>query len=302
MTSPPGPVPTSAAALPRISVVIPSFNQGEFIEQCLLSVLGQHYPDLEILLIDGGSTDCTLEVLRPYQDGLSYWHSRPDRGQADAINYGMQRSSGAVLCWLNSDDMFLPGALLDIGRRLSGRTIEKVVVYGGTVTIRQGPIALSAGHQGGGRFDFETLRHQNFIPQPSSFWTRPVWDAAGELQLDLHYTLDWEWFLRASAVASFEPVNRFYSVYRYHEGHKSGRGGATRRKEILAVLRRYAPPRWVRLYAEVDQRYDSIRWVSSLLSRTRIPWAQRLVPLFFPRLLFVPKGRDDIGTVMAVLG
>lgn len=282
-------------------MVIPSFNQGEFIEQCVLSVLGQQYPDIEILLIDGGSSDRTLEVLRAYQDRLAYWHSRPDRGQADAINYGMRRSSGDVLCWLNTDDMLLPGALLDIGRRLSGRTAEKTVVYGGTITIRQGPSGLNAGYQGGGKFDPEILRHQNFIPQPSSFWTRPVWDAAGELQLDLHYTLDWEWFLRASAVARFEPVNRFYSVYRYHEAHKSGRGGASRRKEILDVLRRYAPPRWVRLYTEVEQRYESMRRVSLFLARARIPRSHLLVPLLFPRLLFLARG-SDIRTVMDVFG
>jgi glycosyltransferase involved in cell wall biosynthesis len=99
---------------PSISVVIPSFNQGQYIEETILSVLGQQYPNLEILVIDGGSTDNTIEILKKYSDRISYWHSKKDKGQADAINQGMNLSSGKIVCWLNSDDMYLPGTLLAV--------------------------------------------------------------------------------------------------------------------------------------------------------------------------------------------
>src|ERR1700687_6032262 len=95
-------------SLPRISVVTPSFNQGQFLEETILSVLGQNYPDLEYLIIDGGSTDSSVEIISKYADRLAYWESEPDRGQAHAINKGFARATGQIMCWINSDDFFFP--------------------------------------------------------------------------------------------------------------------------------------------------------------------------------------------------
>ena len=124
----------------------PSFNQGPYLEETIQSILGQHYPKLELLVIDGGSTDNSVKILEQYASHLSYWHSRKDRGQADAINQGINMSSGDVVCWLNSDDMYLPGTLLDVGRRFAGRTDTCRLVYGASVELEHGAknIILSA--------------------------------------------------------------------------------------------------------------------------------------------------------------
>src|SRR5579862_8824120 len=101
---------------PRITVVTPSFQQGRFLEETIRSVLGQGYPNLDYIVIDGGSTDQSVEIIQKYAAQLSYWVSEPDHGQANAVNKGFQRSTGEILGWLNSDDLLLPGALFTIGR------------------------------------------------------------------------------------------------------------------------------------------------------------------------------------------
>src|SRR4051812_44065291 len=101
--------------LPRVTVVTPSFNQGRFLEATLRSVLNQQYPDLEYIVLDGGSTDGSVDILRRYAAQLAYWHTRKDAGQADAIATGFEMATGEVLCWVNSDDILLPGALHRVG-------------------------------------------------------------------------------------------------------------------------------------------------------------------------------------------
>ena len=106
---------------PRISVITPSFNQAEFLERTMRSVLDQGYPNLEYIVIDGGSTDGSSDVIQKYADRLAYWTSEPDRGQVDAINKGLRRATGEWLCWQNSDDIFFPGAFDDLANAAAAR-------------------------------------------------------------------------------------------------------------------------------------------------------------------------------------
>jgi glycosyltransferase involved in cell wall biosynthesis len=285
---------------PSISVVIPSFNQGQYIEETLLSVIGQGYPNLEILVIDGGSTDNTVEILEKYSDKISYWHSKKDNGQADAINQGMNLSSGEVVCWINSDDMYLPGILLDIGKRFRGLTDENYLIYGSALTINQVDGHLISGSHLASPFDAFTLTYNDFIVQPSSFWTRKLWQSTGELNPKYHYVLDWDWFIRASRFAEFEYVNKFFSVYRFHELHKTSTGGLERRKEILEIVSKYSSDYWRHLYTVVDTRYVSINNTKKNLDLLRIPKRKLILPLFFPKLMYLLKNQHDLDVVFGI--
>lgn len=286
---------------PSISVVIPSFNQGQYIEETILSVLGQGYPELELIVLDAGSTDNTVEVIEKYSDKISYWHSKKDKGQADAINQGMNLSSGEVVCWLNSDDMYLPGTLLDIGKRFCGRTNENHMVYGAAVTINQSNEKLLSSAQTAAPFEAFTLTYRDFIVQPSAFWTRKLWESTGNLDISYNYVLDWEWFLRASKITSFEYVPKFYSVYRYHPFHKTSSGGAERRKEIIEIVKNYSSKYWIDLYLEVEEAYDAIQEKLKILSKLKVPKKKLILPpVFFPRIMSRVKKLEDFYTVLVM--
>jgi glycosyltransferase involved in cell wall biosynthesis len=292
----------SASHLPSISVVIPSFNQGQYLEETLVSVLGQQYPKLEVIVIDGGSADNSVEILQAYSSQLAYWHSRPDKGQADAINQGMRRSSGDILCWINSDDMYLPGALLDVGRRLAPHIEQPFLVYGDAMTITHGADSLRSSAQRAGPFDAFRLTYTDFIVQPSAFWTRSLWAAAGELDLAYRYALDWDWFIRASQFADFCYVSKFYSVYRIHPAHKTGTGAAARQKEILTVVQRYSSAYWNSLYTETLAYYPHIREFLNLLIVWRVPKPTVFLLLRFPELILKLKQPRDIHAALQMYG
>ena len=286
---------------PSISVIIPSFNQGQFIEDTLLSVIGQQYPNLEILVIDGGSTDNTVEILEKYSDKISYWHSKKDKGQADAINQGLHLSSGDVICWLNSDDMFMPGTLLDIGKRFQGHTDQSHFIYGAAVAIKESGESVFSNTQSAAPFDASKLTYFDYIVQPSTFWTRKLFQCVGDLNIRYNYALDWEWFIRASEVTEFEYVCKFYSVYRYHSLHKTSNGGLARRKEIVEIVEKYASDYWKRIYGEINKRYERIEKIENAFYNLEMRGTSFVLPVIFPSLLSLIKQRQDLINVLNML-
>ncbi len=233
---------------PRISIVIPSFNQGEFIAQTLASLIGQNYPNLELIVIDGGSTDQTAEIIAQYAHAIAHYVSEPDNGQGHAINKGFRLATGEILAWLNSDDLYLPCTLAKIARLMRGSAAPQLV-YGGSILFddrgqfTQGRLPSE--------FDRERLTYFDYIEQASAFWTRRVWETVGELDESYHYALDWEWFLRAAKICDFTPLREYLSLYRLHPTHKTGSGGARRQQEILRIVERSARPDWVTAYHDV---------------------------------------------------
>jgi glycosyltransferase involved in cell wall biosynthesis len=284
---------------PKITVVTPSYNQGQFLEETILSVVGQHYPNLEYMVIDGGSTDNSLEVLKKHEHHLTFWVSEKDRGQAHAINKGFARATGDILCWLNSDDLYLPGALSFISSHLDPARPE--LLFGNCFHFFDGQ-ATSHGSNVVREHARRDLLLTDYIVQPSAFWTRTVWEQTGELDESLTFGFDWDWFIRASkGGAEFKPVDKYLSAYRFHSEHKSGIGGERRLNELASIYNRHAGTEYGRLFARCLKYRAQIsfgrRWLSRLkLSRYEGP----VFKLAFPAV-FRGFRKSDISDMITML-
>lgn len=240
---------------PRITLITPSLNQGSFIAETIASVAAQRYPNLEYLVIDGGSSDQTSDIVRRHSSVVTDYVSEADRGQAHAINKGFARASGEILGWLNADDRLEPGALNTIGElyRRTGFSF----VHGDGWKMRLGRKRRSKIRTG--VVDPERLTVRDTILQPSAFWSREVAERIGELDETLHYVFDWDFFVRVSRVFPMRHIPVPLSTYRIHPGHKSGAGGKKRAAEIMQIIDRYAPPEWRSAFEDLWQRYDRMQ-------------------------------------------
>ncbi len=274
-------------------MVTPSFNQARYLETTILSVLGQNYPNLEYLVMDGGSSDGSAELIARYADRLAYWQSAKDGGQSDALNQGFARTTGDILCWVNSDDYFLPGALQRIAELLGPLVGTPALAYGACLFFddagRSAKVVRPQVH------DPAILRTSAYIIQPSSFWTRALWEKTGPLDNTLHFSFDWEWFIRASAQANFIQCPEVFSAYRQHATHKSGTGGTKRLQEILSVARKHGTPEDVASFAHAEwmmphwtRRAD----LAAMLTRWGRSAAEALAFLSVPQLWKKPQDID----------
>ncbi len=222
---------------PKISIITPSYNQAPYLEDTILSVLGQGYPNLEYIIMDGGSQDGSVEIIHKYQDRLAYWVSRPDGGQAAAINEGFSRASGHILAWLNSDDMYLPGTLF---RAAEAMADWEGIFFGECVHITEGKPHSTWGSRLSGREAAKDLLQVTGIVQPSTFWTTAVWKKLGVLDENYTYAFDLEWFNRAKfELVPFKHTSKPLSIYRIHSQHKTGSGSNKRLEEIGKIYGKY---------------------------------------------------------------
>lgn len=242
----------SECNLPKISIITPSFNQARFIEETILSVLNQNYPGLEFIIVDGGSTDGTLDILRKFEDRL-IWTSHKDKGQSNAINIGFQRSTGDVLAYLNSDDILVPGSLKMVGQYIAdhedcycltgrcrtideqGKEIRKLItLYKNFWMLLSSP---------------QILLVLNFISQPATFWRRSVIDTVGGLNESLYYTMDYDYWLRISRHFRIDFLQKVLACFRVHSHSKSGMTACRQFDEELLVARRYGKDPLIALHA-----------------------------------------------------
>lgn len=236
----PRPLPDDARMPPKISVITPSYNQGRFIERTIRSVLLQDYPSLEYIVIDGGSTDNTVEILRRYDSFLTYWSSEPDHGQSHAINKGFSRATGEVLCWLNSDDFYLPGTLAVAGRMLAAGT-GNFAITGHCLRVHEDgspPLLLEGKFEDRRRLLAFWKGYQ--MHQPAIFWRREVFEKVGWLNEDLHLIMDFDYWARISEFFGFVTVNRILACCSYHAEAKTGDDYQAYHRD----LRRYAYKYW----------------------------------------------------------
>jgi glycosyltransferase involved in cell wall biosynthesis len=209
---------STARPWPRVSIVTPSYNQAEYLEQTIRSILLQRYPYLEYTVMDGGSTDGSVDLIRRYESYLTSWVSEPDRGQSHAINNGWVRATGEIIAYLNSDDYYLPGAIHTSVRYLMDHP-EIDLVYGSVLHVDE------SGHEFARirppRYTLPRLVHSCFIAQPSVFLRRALYERLGPLDESIHHSFDYEYWLRASNIASFAMLPVFSAGVRYHQSSKS---------------------------------------------------------------------------------
>ena len=207
------------SARPVISIITPSYNQKQFLGETLSSVASQGYPRIEHIVIDGGSSDGSAELIRQHADALTYWVSEKDRGQSHAINKGFALATGDVLTWLNSDDTFLPGALEVVGQVFADHP-DVDFVYGDFLYTDVAGRPMRRRHVFASML-YETLLYHDYLGQPAVFFRRTLLEKVGPVDESLHYCMDWDLFLRMWKVCRPRHVAAVLATYRLDQAAKS---------------------------------------------------------------------------------
>lgn len=218
---------------PLVSIVTPSFNQARYLEATLRSVLEQDYPRIEYLVADGGSNDGSVEIIQRYAGRLAWWVSEKDSGQAEAINKGFARTQGEIVAWLNSDDLYLPGAVSAAVRAFAAAP-EAGLVFGDVVSIDGAgePINVMTF----GPWGLDDLLQFKIISQPGVFMRRSVLEKSGYLDPSFHYLLDHHLWLRMAQQAPLHYAPERWAAARFHEDAKNVAQAPGFAREALRVL------------------------------------------------------------------
>lgn len=249
---------------PRISIIMPSLNQGKYIEEAIVSVLEQKYPNLELLILDGGSMDGTIDIIKRYSDYLAYWHSKPDKGQTDALIYGFQRTSGDLWGWLNCDDVLLPGVLERVAVLYMKNPKTEIFFgdyflldnYGKILECKRVP------HRG---ISWFAQRGYWVFNSTGAFFSGKAYKRVGGLHLDLDYVMDADLFMRMLLTgAEYLHVGCYVSGFRRHDSAKTVKGIRNSRTEYYYAAERYWPQK---VAASRKKRYWKILyWLYQILN------------------------------------
>jgi len=205
---------------PKISIVTPSYNQAQFLEKTILSVLNQNYPNLEYVIIDGGSTDGSVEIIKKYEKCLTYWISEKDNGQADAINKGFQKSNGEILAWLNADDLYLPGTLFKVKDNFK-KYRENNFIYGHSLLIDKKDNIMRACYTIPQTYHSYIYDRGGNIFQGTVFWKRDIFYKYGGIDSKLYFALEYKLFNNFFKHDRGIFLNDILAAYRIHKETKS---------------------------------------------------------------------------------
>jgi len=271
---------------PKISIVTPSYNQERFVEETIRSVLLQGYPNLEYIIMDGGSTDGSVEIIKKYEKWLTYWVSEPDRGQSEAINKGFKKASGEIYTWLNSDDYLLEKALRNIA--LAYHTSpEAGGWFGGCLQVNAGGNTLLT--RWPNRLDVEGLAEwsENGVVQPACFLSEKAWHNCGPLDEDLYYGMDFDLFLKIAKRFHIEKVNDVLAAAVVHEDAKTqiDTGQMYAIQYLIQIRHGYERfaikeiSQWINEYVELRKKLNRISrfpLVRPIMPIARIVWRKFL--------------------------
>lgn len=204
---------------PLVSIVTPSYNQARFLESTMQSVLNQDYPSLEYIIVDGESTDGSLEIIKRYESKLATWISEPDQGQSDAINKGFSLSRGDIMAWLNSDDLYYPSAVSKAVEFLCANP-HVGMVYGDTDIIDENGQILELFNTRQTSYQ-KLMRGSVYIPQSATFWRRELWNRVGPLDTSLYFAMDYDLWVRFAKETQIQYIPTLWASFRIHSEGKT---------------------------------------------------------------------------------
>lgn len=253
----------------KVSIVTPSFNQAAYLEATIQSVLSQDYPNLEYIIIDGGSTDGSVEIIKRYQDRLAYWVSEADKGQTDAINKGFSHADGEILAWLNSDDTYEPGAVKKAVAALAENPAASMV-YGNANFINTE--ARVIGRFPAAQTGYRRLRQGYVhIPQQAAFFRAKYWQQVAPLDDSFFFAMDYDLWVRLSALAPLVYVPDTWANFRMHGDAKSIAADDRCWPEMLRVHCRLGGSKFSVIYAKYLLRI----MLGPILRGKRKRWVQK---------------------------
>ncbi len=225
------------AEWPKISIITPSYNQAGFLERTIRSVIDQSYPNLEYIIIDGGSTDGSVEIIKKYADKLAYWVSEKDNGQTHALNKGFHFATGDIVAWLNSDDEYCPGSLEAVARVfIDSPNLD--FVFGNELVIDETGKTIRSYYYT--RFNFSVLIiHGMVLSQQSSFWKRSLFERFGYLDESKCFCMDYEFFCRIGSHIKTKHIRQCLSRFRHHKDSKTTNIWDVRTEEHIGIMKKY---------------------------------------------------------------